>query len=161
MQCILSHIDHTERLGRILARTMVAQGVCTLLISGQLGAGKTTLIRSIVANLPGGEGAEVSSPSFNLVNVYPTQPEVVHIDLYRLGQFGMDESLVEYLDSEQAILLVEWAEFLPDSVVPENSIWLTIELSEENRIVYLNANGDWAKDWLQRMKSANSSLLFH
>lgn len=155
MHCIISGLDHTARLGQMLAQALIAQGPCPLLISGPLGAGKTTLIRCIVANLPGGEEAEVSSPSFNLVNVYPTHPEVIHMDLYRLGQYGMDESLAEYLDTEGVILLVEWAEYLPQDVLPENCICIQIEFSGENRVVYLNASGNCAEEWLQRMKSSN------
>lgn len=145
----LAHLEDTARLGRLLAQALVSQGICPLLISGPLGAGKTTLIRYIVANLPGGEKAEVSSPSFNLVNLYPTHPEVVHMDLYRLGQIGMDDSLVEYLDADDAALIVEWAEFLPPQVLPAHFIRVQIEITERTRKVHFAAHGDLAKKWLQ------------
>ncbi|MDZ7760310.1 MAG: tRNA (adenosine(37)-N6)-threonylcarbamoyltransferase complex ATPase subunit type 1 TsaE [Desulfovermiculus sp.] len=150
MQLILSDLDQTSRLGRMFAQALMAQGVCPLLISGPLGAGKTTLIRYIVANLPGGGKAEVSSPSFNLVNIYPTHPEVVHMDLYRLGQTGMDDSLAEYLDVYDAALLVEWAENLPESALPDNFIRLQMEVREQTRTVQLSPCGDLAQQWLRK-----------
>lgn len=153
MQLSLPDLEHTAHLGQILAHGLAWDGACPFLIIGPLGAGKTTLIRHIVSHLPGGELAEVSSPSFNLVNIYPTRPEVVHMDLYRLGQVGVDESLAEYLDAHDVALLVEWAEYLPESLQPANFIRLQIQLSEQERAVYVSAHGAWAEAWLQKIMS--------
>jgi len=153
MQKILFDLESTASLGRLLALGLTTKGTCPILISGPLGAGKTTLIRYIVTNLPGGEQAEVSSPSFNLINIYPTQPEVAHMDLYRLGQAGLDDSLVEYLETEDMALLVEWAEYLPQNMLPENFIHLQIEVTEESRLAELRAYGSWAKSWLKNLKA--------
>ncbi|MFO7802506.1 MAG: tRNA (adenosine(37)-N6)-threonylcarbamoyltransferase complex ATPase subunit type 1 TsaE [Desulfovermiculus sp.] len=148
MQLVLADLDHTARLGRILAHTLVSHGVCPLLISGPLGAGKTALIRYVVASLPGGDNAEVSSPSFNLVNIYPTQPETVHMDLYRLGGTGLDESLIEHLESDHAALCVEWAEHLPQSALPAYYVRLQMAVSAHERSVHIHAQGPRAETWL-------------
>lgn len=121
-------IAHMHRHGRSLA----------VLLMGTLGAGKTTFVRHLVANLPDGENAEVSSPSFTLCNIYPTTPEVLHYDLYRLPPGGASEELEEaldaldILDSEKNIaasgktgsrlLLIEWAEHLQQNFVPANRL---------------------------------------
>lgn len=153
MQKTLANLDSTAGLGRLLAHGLKKLGVCPILISGPLGAGKTTLIRYIVTSLPGGEQAEVSSPSFNLINIYPTQPEVAHMDLYRLGLAGFDDSLIEFLEAEDMALLVEWAEYLPPNILPENFISLKIEVSEESRTAELKAYGSWANSWLENLKA--------
>ncbi|MBQ2475644.1 MAG: tRNA (adenosine(37)-N6)-threonylcarbamoyltransferase complex ATPase subunit type 1 TsaE, partial [Desulfovibrio sp.] len=82
----LKSLDDTARLGRLLAEEVVnalaEQGPdasLALLLQGELGSGKTTLAASFVKALPGGEDAEVSSPSFTLCNVYPTRPQVFHV----------------------------------------------------------------------------------
>lgn len=81
----------------------------SVLLYGELGAGKTTFIRSLVSRF--GPQVAVSSPTFALVNVYPTQPPIYHFDLYRLTSdadlydLGFDESL-----ESGGIVLVEWAE---------------------------------------------------
>ena len=156
MHLQLAHLEDTARLGQLLAQALVTQGICPLLISGPLGAGKTTLIRHIVTNLPGGENAEVSSPSFNFVNLYPTYPEVIHMDLYRLGQIGMDDSLVEYFDTVDAALIVEWAELLPPQILPAHFIRVQIEIIEGTRKVHLTPHGELAVKWLQ---NSNYSIL--
>ena len=81
----LTTLEATERLGGLLADSMCAAACRVLLMHGDLGSGKTTLTRALVARLPGGATAEVSSPSFTLCNHYPTRPPVVHCDLYRGG----------------------------------------------------------------------------
>ena len=151
MHLHLAHLEDTARLGRLLAQTLMSQGICPLLISGPLGAGKTTLIRYIVTSLAGGENAEVSSPSFNLVNIYPTCPEVVHMDLYRLGQTGVDDSLLEYLEAYSTALIVEWAENLPENTLPLSFVRLQIELSNETRKVHLSSHGEMAEEWLHSL----------
>lgn len=151
MQFILSEQEDTARLGHLLAHALVYRGLCPILLSGSLGAGKTTLIRHIVSNLPGGEQAEVSSPSFNLVNIYPTDPEVAHIDLYRLGRVGVDESLIEYLEADNTALLIEWAEYLPQSALPPHYVRLQLIVAETSRTAILSASGDAAEAWLQAL----------
>ena len=62
---VLKSLDDTTRLGTLLAGMMQnAPQVRALLLQGDLGSGKTTLTRSLVAALPGGDQAEISSPSF-------------------------------------------------------------------------------------------------
>ncbi|MFW6326488.1 MAG: tRNA (adenosine(37)-N6)-threonylcarbamoyltransferase complex ATPase subunit type 1 TsaE [Desulfovermiculus sp.] len=153
MQKNLPDLESTSSFGRLLALGLINLGACPILISGPLGAGKTTLIRYIVTNLPGGEQAEVSSPSFNLINIYPTQPEVAHMDLYRLGQTGFDDSLIEYLETEDMALLVEWAEYLPQSVLPQDFVRLNINVSGQNRMAELTACGSKAIAWLENMQT--------
>ena len=87
----LPALSHTRALARNLAAAVAeyqrlhpAEPLPVILLMGDLGAGKTTLIRFLVEALPGGENAEVASPSFTLCNVYPTTPKVQHFDLYRL-----------------------------------------------------------------------------
>ncbi len=76
---------------------------------GQLGAGKTTFVRGLVRNL--GFSGRVRSPSFTLMNSYPTSPPIFHADLYRLGDssellaLGIEEEL-----DNGGILFVEWAD---------------------------------------------------
>jgi tRNA threonylcarbamoyladenosine biosynthesis protein TsaE len=80
-----------------------------VLFYGELGAGKTAFIRSLVRHF--GAGITVTSPTFALINVYPTQPPIYHFDLYRLSSDSdlTDLGFDEYLESA-GIVLVEWAE---------------------------------------------------
>ena len=72
----------TAAMAQAFARAAAAADVLpAVLMNGQLGAGKTTFVRALVELLPGSENAEVGSPSFNLVNLYPTTPPVAHFDL--------------------------------------------------------------------------------
>ena len=99
------------------------------LLQGELGAGKTTFIRELVTRFPGGSESEICSPSFNLVNYYPTTPRVSHFDLYRLDHCGIDPDLEEeLLDAESRLILVEWGNFLPHDLQPETSVRLTFNI---------------------------------
>lgn len=145
----------TLRLGRALALALTARpGARTLLLSGGLGAGKTTLVRGLVEALPGGEDAEVSSPSFNICNMYPTRPETAHYDLYRLEQAPgaaltvADDALLDLLETEgprRALVIVEWAERLPADVLPPDRLELTWLPAAHGRLITAIARGEAAR----------------
>jgi tRNA threonylcarbamoyladenosine biosynthesis protein TsaE len=80
-----------------------------LLLSGELGAGKTTLAKGIVSGLGAAAEDEVTSPTFTLVHKYGRDGRVYHIDLYRVSDSRDLETLgLEDIFSQQAIVLVEW-----------------------------------------------------
>ncbi len=146
----LTGLDDTERLGRALAGIMRASSCRVLLMYGDIGSGKTTLVRSLVANLPGGLAAEVSSPSFTLCNHYPTRPPVVHCDLYR-GCGGVPDELIDALDDERSLVLVEWAEQLPQTDRPHDFLDIHWQTCKTTRLVTLSATGPAATDALARL----------
>lgn len=74
-----------------------------VLFEGELGAGKTTLIRGMVCEL--GWKEPVRSPTFNLFAEYPTEPPVLHADFYRITD-TLGTGMEDYLDSH--LCLVEW-----------------------------------------------------
>lgn len=97
----------TRALGSLVAE-LVAPGD-VLLLSGGLGAGKTTLTKGIVAAL--GSDEPVTSPTFTLMRTYGTEPPVAHVDCWRLEQLDevADLALDEVLD-DGGVAVVEWGE---------------------------------------------------
>ena len=144
----LPSLEQTSALARNLAaavaeyqRLYPAAFLPVVLLMGDLGAGKTTFIRFLTETLPGGENAEVASPSFTLCNVYPTTPEVQHFDLYRLPPGGSDEMLEENLDAGTGLILVEWAEYLPARVFPVDRIEMYWHVRKDAREVSISGSG--------------------
>lgn len=87
-----------------------------IILRGDLGAGKTTLVKGWVEALSAGSADEVTSPTFTLVHEYRgSKVKVFHLDLYRLeterelGTLGLDEMAEEH----DALMLVEWGEKFP------------------------------------------------
>lgn len=108
---------------------------------GDLGTGKTTMIRGIVSALPGGEDAEVSSPSFNLANIYPTRPETLHVDLYRLQGLKPDQDVEELLAGVDRLILVEWGDFLPEGQRPRDRVDIVLKFYNGSREALINLSG--------------------
>jgi tRNA threonylcarbamoyladenosine biosynthesis protein TsaE len=97
--------QETEAIGAELAARLTAGDV--VLVSGELGSGKTTFVRGACRAL-GIEGA-VTSPTFTIGHVLPGSPEVAHLDLYRLGSLaGEDPALLEDYLTPERVGFVEW-----------------------------------------------------
>ena len=126
--------EETERLGEELAHKL-HQGM-TVLLFGNLGAGKTTLTRGICRTF----GASLTkSPSFIIINVYEGIIPVYHIDLYRVREMDTVTAgeIQEFLWNEDAVKIVEWAERLPEELVPLNAVHIEIERISENEREFL------------------------
>ena len=84
-----------------------------VLLSGDLGAGKTTLTKGIAAGAGAAREDDVTSPTFTLVHKYQGTSRVYHVDLYRVGDLRDLETLgLEDIFSENAIVIVEWPDRL-------------------------------------------------
>jgi tRNA threonylcarbamoyladenosine biosynthesis protein TsaE len=90
-----------------------------IVLRGELGAGKTTLVKGIAAALGAADASEVTSPTFTLVHEYVgAKVRLYHLDLYRLGTERelMTLGLEEMVDEPDALVLVEWGEKFPSVV---------------------------------------------
>jgi len=84
-----------------------------VMLSGDLGAGKTTLTKGIATGLGAAREEEVTSPTFTLVHKYDGATRVYHVDLYRIADpHDFDTLGLEDVFSEQAVVIVEWPEKL-------------------------------------------------
>jgi tRNA threonylcarbamoyladenosine biosynthesis protein TsaE len=120
--------EETQALAEELAAGF--RGGEVVLLTGELGAGKTAFVRGMARGL-GAEPAEVSSPTFVLLTSYPGRLTLHHADLYRLAGDGDEVELgLEELPGAAGVLAVEWAERL------ERSYW------ESPVRVYLAHAGD-------------------
>ncbi len=99
----------TIGMGRNLAARLTPPVL--VMLSGELGSGKTTLAKGIVSGLGAGREEEVTSPTFTLVHVFHNHCRVYHVDLYRVEDFHDLETLaLEDVLAEPAVVIVEWAE---------------------------------------------------
>ena len=134
LRSIGARLAHNLRPGDVIA------------LSGELGAGKTTLARAIIAAL--GHQGDVPSPTFTLVQTYPDlDVPVAHADLYRLESpaeadaLGLDDWL------ERGVILVEWPERLQQTFWPER-LWLRLEgAGEAGRRLTWDASPAWEGRW--------------
>ncbi len=150
--------EETRILGASLAPVLLPGDVVSL--SGDLGAGKTTLVQGIAAGL--GVAGPVTSPTFVLVHHYEGTVPIIHMDVYRLNsiQEVLDLGFEELLEP-QAIMLVEWGEaVLP--LLPRR--YLDIELrrapdGDDARSIVLRGVGiEWAHK-LEQVKVTADTLL--
>jgi tRNA threonylcarbamoyladenosine biosynthesis protein TsaE len=101
--------EETIARGREIAATLVPPVL--VMLSGELGSGKTTLTKGIISGLGAADEQDVTSPTFTLVHVYHNHCKVYHTDLYRVEGFHDLESLgLEDALSEEAIVIIEWSE---------------------------------------------------
>ena len=109
----LETLETTQALGRALVRLIPTDAI--LLLSGPLGAGKTSLVQGLAIGL--GISEPITSPTYTLAQHYPQgAPQLIHLDLYRLEQPGAADELFLQEEEEaracQAMLAVEWSERL-------------------------------------------------
>jgi tRNA threonylcarbamoyladenosine biosynthesis protein TsaE len=100
-----------------------------LLLTGELGTGKTTLTKGIVSGLGAASEDEVTSPTFTLLHVYgPKQAPIYHGDLYRIESLHDFETLgLEDIFAKPAVVILEWSEKFPLSLP-----WPTVRLRLEH-----------------------------
>jgi tRNA threonylcarbamoyladenosine biosynthesis protein TsaE len=111
-----------------------------VLLIGNLGAGKTTLVKGIVKGLGVAAPDEVTSPTFTLIHEYGGG--VYHVDLYRLetarevASLGLDE----FFDRDDAIVLIEWGERFPE-LMPAERMEIRIEGHDDTREISSSLRG--------------------
>jgi tRNA threonylcarbamoyladenosine biosynthesis protein TsaE len=104
--------EETTAWGREFAKKLKAPVL--VLLTGDLGSGKTTLTKGIVAGLGAASEDEVTSPTFTLVHVYGNAAKVYHADLYRIESFHDFETLgLEDVFAKPAVVILEWSERFP------------------------------------------------
>ncbi len=133
MAIFITHSEQeTMALGERLATRCTAGTVVAFF--GGLGMGKTAFVRGMARALS--PAAQVSSPTFALVNDYSGNPPLVHFDMYRItGWEDLDTTgFFEYQDSG-AVLAVEWSEHI-EGALPADAVRVTFErLSEQERAI--------------------------
>jgi len=134
MREVVTHsAEETIALGRSLAPSLAPPKL--VLLRGDLGAGKTTLVKGIAGAFDAGEEDDVTSPTFTLIHEYRgPRVNVYHIDLYRIDTPRQLETLgLDDLIAENSVLLIEWGEKF-QRFVDERDVEIQIErLGEDER----------------------------
>ncbi len=130
-QRLLQTEADTVLLGERLMRAVEAPACIALY--GDLGAGKTALVRGMGAAL--GE-RNVSSPTFNIVHEYDTVPRLLHFDAYRLADADalFDIGFADYLGLPNAVIVIEWAELVEEALPKEHLNIRIVGSGEEARV---------------------------
>ena len=135
-------------LGQQIAKALADADGCMIYFHGELGAGKTTLIRSILQTM--GVVGRVKSPTYTLVEPYELDDRTAyHFDLYRLGDPEELEflGLRDYL-SANAFLFVEWPE-RGEGILPSADVHIRIDYAGTGRQVCIEPGEGAHNKWLQ------------
>lgn len=140
VKIVLKGLRDTEDFGIKLGKTL--KGGDVLSLTGDLGAGKTTLTKSIGKGL--GVEEYITSPTFSLINEYKGRVNVYHFDVYRLDDVDdlYDLGFEDYFYSD-GVTIVEWGDKIKE-FLPDNTIDVYIEKGKEldERIVTISGRGE-------------------
>ena len=138
--------EETMDLGQKFAA--LAKPGSVFCLTGDLGAGKTTLVRGMARALH--IESVVQSPTFNIMKVYFNGDRpLIHIDAYRLADVNTDIGLDEYIGYETGLTVIEWPEFIKE-LIPDDAIEVNItNVGDNQRNIKVITND---KDFLEGLK---------
>ena len=113
-------------LGKLIGAKLVKNSVITL--SGDLGAGKTTLTKGIGQAL--GVRSIINSPTFTILKIHQGKMPLYHMDVYRINANTGDDSLEEYFELD-GVCVIEWAENI-EYLLPKEYLKIAIEILKDN-----------------------------
>lgn len=129
---ISNSVHDTENIAKDLAQSINPPKV--IVLTGDLGAGKTAFTRGFVQSLENGDLARVKSPTYAYALTYPSRPAVHHLDLYRCAnaQSAEELGLLEYLEDDGSFTIIEWPAII-EALLPKNCIRVHIASESEQR----------------------------
>jgi len=146
LQLILNGVEDTETFGAALWRALPQK--CLVFLYGDLGVGKTTLIRGLLR--AGGYAGAVKSPTYSLVEEYELAGRrIFHFDLYRLKEpeelewMGMEDYL-----RQPALCFIEWPQ-MGKGILPEADIEIRMDYRGDGRTIEINALQSDVKNYLE------------
>jgi len=130
---VTASAEETEDIGRRLAEALPADSI--LALSGDLGTGKTTLVRGLARGL--GITASITSPTYNIYSIHEGTRQLVHMDAYRLDSSeDLDPLMLEEFLRSPFLIALEWPEKVPDFLheYPRRTLFLEIDRDGHHRI---------------------------
>ncbi|MTD37593.1 tRNA (adenosine(37)-N6)-threonylcarbamoyltransferase complex ATPase subunit type 1 TsaE [Erwinia sp. CPCC 100877] len=150
MKILINNPNETEALAQQIGS--VAEAGNTIVLSGDLGAGKTTLTKGIALGL--GITQMIKSPTYTIIREYQTgRLPLYHMDVYRIEAGADDLALDEYFEGE-GLSVVEWGKLLGE-FLPADYLEITLEKDPtdvEKRQAILQAHGPKAAAFLKRIQ---------
>lgn len=134
-------------IGQKIGRLLQARDV--LILSGDLGAGKTTLTKGIAQGLDINQ--MIKSPTYTIVREYEGRLPLYHLDVYRIGEDPDSIDLDDFLYGD-GVTVIEWGELLADSL-PHDYLKIKLAKEEDGRRLMFEAVGQASKDLLQKIES--------
>lgn len=130
-EVVTQSAEETIAFGRTLAELLTPPKL--VLLRGDLGAGKTTLVKGIAAAFDAASEEDVTSPTFTLIHEYQGPRAILyHIDLYRIDTpRELDTLALDDLRSENSLLLIEWGEKFP-RLVRDRDVEISLERQGES-----------------------------
>lgn len=158
----MNSVEETQAVAAALAS--IIQPGDTLLLNGDLGAGKTTFTQGFARAL--GMRRPLKSPTFTLVREYQTANfQLNHLDVYRLGEEGgADElGLSEYFNPS-SVTIVEWSEFIQEDL-PQDFLQIDLtriahDIEDTQRAIEIQAQGSVSEQRLQELESLLDGTIY-
>jgi len=143
----LHSLKETDMIGQLIGNHILSGSI--ILLFGNLGSGKTTLTKSLCAEL-GVNPDIVISPTYTLVNIYFGKWPIHHVDLFRLSSLeDLDSFDRDDLISDEGLTIVEWPELLTSYLTTEPQLSIEIQLT-----------GDTSRSFNFQSKNASFDSLF-
>jgi tRNA threonylcarbamoyladenosine biosynthesis protein TsaE len=142
--------EETRQLGRLIGE--LAPPGLVLALRGDLGCGKTVLVRGLARGLGVSGQTPITSPTFTLINEYSGRRRLFHADLYRIVDCGeLEETGFDEIFTEEAVVAVEWSDRCEDRLPSDRLDIRIADPAPDARILRLAAGGQISADLVKAL----------